>query len=61
MKNDKKTGKEIKKSLDMQELNDDELEGVAGGAMQQVYLRQNSDFENRISKRLEERMQKKKQ
>ena len=33
MKPDKKLDKEIKKDLDMQELDNDELEGVAGGAL----------------------------
>ena len=46
MKPDKKLDKEIKKDLDMQELDDDELEGVAGGAMQQSTLRRESDIEN---------------
>ena len=44
MKPDKKLDKEIKKDLDMQELDDDELEGVAGGAMQQSSLRRESDI-----------------
>ena len=34
MKPEKKLDKNIKNSLEMNELNDDELEGVAGGALQ---------------------------